>query len=78
MEETCSHHGPSRNLDCLSHSSMPEQTNDEVSRLRMRQAIYVHSIVELLLRERVDLLPELPSLPVEIAEAKPCDRWLGG
>ena len=47
------------NLDCLSHLlNAFEQTNDEVSRLRMRQAIYVHSIVELLLRERVDLLPE--------------------
>ena len=47
------------NLDCLSHLlDAFEQTNDEVSRLRMRQAIYVHSIVELMLRERVDLLPE--------------------
>ena len=47
------------NLDCLSNLlNAFEQTNDEVSRLRMRQAIYVHSIVELLLRERVDLLPE--------------------
>ena len=47
------------NLDCLSHLlNAFEQTNDEVSRLRMRQAIYVHSILELLLRERVDLLPE--------------------
>ena len=47
------------NLDCLSHLlNAFELTNDEVSRLRMRQAIYVHSIVELLLRERVDLLPE--------------------
>ena len=47
------------NLDCLSHLlNAFEQTNDEVSRLRMRQAMYIHSIVELLLRERVDLLPE--------------------
>ena len=47
------------NLDCLSHLlDAFEQANDEMSRLRMRQAIYLHSIVELLLRERVDLLPE--------------------
>ena len=47
------------NLDCLSHLlDAFEQVNDEMSRLRMRQAIYLHSIVELLLRERVDLLPE--------------------
>ena len=47
------------NLNCLSHLlNAFEQTNDEVSRLRMRQAMYIHSIVELLLRERVDLLPE--------------------
>ena len=52
------------NLDCLSHLlNAFEQTNDEVSRLRMRQAIYVHSIVELLLRERVDLLPEASLAP---------------
>ena len=47
------------NLECLSHLlDAFEQANDEMSRLRMRQAIYLHSIVELLLRERVDLLPE--------------------
>ena len=47
------------NLDCLSHLlDAFEQTNDEMSRLRMRQAIYVHSIVELVLRERIDQLPE--------------------
>ena len=47
------------NLDCLSHLlDAFEQTEDEVSRLRMRQAIYIHSIVEIVLRERVDLLPE--------------------
>ena len=47
------------NLDCLSHLlDAFAQTEDEVSRLRMRQAIYIHSIVEMVLRERVDLLPE--------------------
>ena len=47
------------NLDYLSHLlDAFEQTNDEMSRLRMRQAIYVHSIVELVLRERIDQLPE--------------------
>ena len=47
------------NLDCLSQLlDAFEQTNDEMSRLRMRQAIYVHSIVELVLRERIDQLPE--------------------
>ena len=47
------------NLDCLSHLlDAFEQTNDEMSRLRMRHAIYVHSIVELVLRERIDQLPE--------------------
>ena len=47
------------NLDCLSHLlDAFEQTEDEVSRLRMRQAIYIHNIVEMVLRERVDLLPE--------------------
>ena len=47
------------NLNCLSHLlDAFEQTEDEGSRLRMRQAIYVHSIVEIVLRECVDLLPE--------------------
>ena len=47
------------NLNCLSHLlDAFEQTEDEGSRLRMRQAIYLHSIVEIVLRERVDLLPE--------------------
>ena len=47
------------NLDCLSHLlDCFEQTNDESARLRMRQAIYIHSIVELLLREQVNRLPE--------------------
>ena len=36
-----------------------KQTNDEPSRLRMRQAIYIHSIIELVLRESVDRLPEV-------------------
>ena len=47
------------NLDCLSHLlDAFEQAIDEMSRLRMPQAIDLHSIVERLLRERVDLLPE--------------------
>jgi len=47
------------NLDCLSCLlDAFEQTSDEASRIRMRQAIYIHSIVELVLRERVDRLPE--------------------
>ncbi len=47
------------NLDCLSRLlDAFEQTRYEPSRLRMRQAIYIHSIVELVLRERVDQLPE--------------------
>ena len=57
------------NLDCLSHLlDAFEQAIDEMSRLRMPQAIDLHRIVERLLRERVDLLPKLPSLPVEVAE----------
>ena len=47
------------NLDCLSQLlDAFEQTSDEPSRFRLRQAIYIHSIVELVLRERVDQLPE--------------------
>ena len=47
------------NLDSLSRLLKAfEQTSDESSRIRMRQAIYIHSIIELVLRERVDRLPE--------------------
>ena len=47
------------NLDSLSRLLKAfEQTRDESSRIRMRQAIYIHSIIELVLRERVDRLPE--------------------
>ena len=35
-----------------------KQTSDEVARLRIRQAIYVHGIVDAVLTERVNLLPE--------------------
>lgn len=35
-----------------------EQTNDEAARLRIRQAMYIHGIVDAVLSERVYLLPE--------------------
>ena len=35
-----------------------EQTSDETDRLRIRQAIYVHGIVDAVLSERIYLLPE--------------------
>ena len=53
MDRVANLYSLSRLLDAF------KQTNDEPSRLRMRQAIYIHSIVELVLRESVDRLPEV-------------------
>ena len=36
-----------------------EQTTDQTSRMHMRQAMYVHGIIEAVLSERIDLLPEV-------------------
>jgi len=36
-----------------------EQTRDQTSRMQVRQAMYVHGIIEAVLSERVDLLPEV-------------------
>ena len=47
------------NINCLSILLATfEQTSDDSARLRIRQAIYVHGIVDAVLTERVDLLPE--------------------
>ena len=34
------------------------ETSDQEARLRIRQAMYIHGIVDAVLSERVDLLPE--------------------
>ena len=52
MDRVPNHDSLSRLLNAF------EQTSDESSRIRMREAIYIHSIIELVLRERVDRLPE--------------------
>ena len=47
------------NINCLSNLLTTfQQTSDDAARLRIRQAMYVHGIVEAVLTERVDLLPE--------------------
>jgi len=49
----------STNIECLCRLfNSFEQSSDEASRLRMRQAMYIHGIVEAVLSERIDLLPE--------------------
>ena len=60
----CSHHrndtmDRKTNFSCL--CSLLEtlgQTSDQETRLRVRQAMYIHGIVDAVLSERVDLLPE--------------------
>ena len=47
------------NINCLSSLLVAfKQTSDDAARLRIRQAMYVHGIVDAVLTERVDLLPE--------------------
>jgi len=47
------------NINCLSRLfDTFEQTSDQAATIRLRQAMYVHGIVEAVLSERVDLLPE--------------------
>ena len=47
------------NINCLSILFATfKQTSDVAARLRIRQAMYVHGIVDAVLAERVDLLPE--------------------
>ena len=46
-----------------------EQTSDEKARLRIRQAMYIHGIVDAVLSDRIDLLPEV-SLASRSSRAK--------
>ena len=47
------------NINCLfSLFDAFKQTSDDAARLRIRQAMYLHGIVDAVLTERVDLLPE--------------------
>ena len=47
------------NINCLSILFATfKQTSDEAARLRIRQAMYIHGIVDAVLTERVDMLPE--------------------
>ena len=47
------------NINCLtSLLDAFERTNDDAARLRIRQAMYIHGIVDAVLTERVGLLPE--------------------
>ena len=47
------------NVNCLcSLLDAYEQTSDETARLRIRQVMYVHGIVDAVLSERIYLLPE--------------------
>ena len=47
------------NIHCLSILFATfKQTSDDAARLRIRQAMYVHGIVDAVLTERVDLLQE--------------------
>ena len=47
------------NINCLcSLFATFKQTSDDATRLRIRQAIYIHRIVAAVLTERVDMLPE--------------------
>ena len=47
------------NVNCLCNLlDAFEQTSDETVRLRIRQAMYVHGIVDAVLSERIYLLPE--------------------
>ena len=54
------------NINCLSIMLATfKRTSDDSARLRIRQAMYVHEIVDAVLTERVDLLPEASFAPVE-------------
>ena len=47
------------NINCLySLINIYEQSSDDKTRLRIRHAMYIHGIVDAVLSERVDLLPE--------------------
>ena len=47
------------NVNCLcSLLDAYEQTSDETARLRIRQVMYVHGVVDAVLSERIYLLPE--------------------
>ena len=47
------------NISCLcSLLDAFEQTSDDASRFKIRQAMYIHGIVDAVLSERVELLPE--------------------
>ena len=47
------------NINCLfSLLNAYKQTRDDAARLRIRQAMYIHGIIDAVLTERVDLLPE--------------------
>ena len=64
VKRGCSHHrndtmDRKTNFSCL--CSLLEtlgETSDQEARLRIRQAMYIHGIVDAVLSERVDLLPE--------------------
>ena len=45
------------NCLCILLDIYKESSNDK-ARLRIRQALYIHSVVDAILSERVDLLPE--------------------
>ena len=48
-----------RNINCLySLLDVLRHTSNDEARIRIRQAMYVHAIVDAVLTERVDLLPE--------------------
>ena len=47
------------NINCLSILFATfKQTSDDAARLRIRQAMYIHGIVDAVLTQRIDLLPE--------------------
>jgi len=47
------------NINCLCNLlDIYEQSSDDKACLRIRQAMYIHGIVDAVLSERVDLLPE--------------------
>ena len=47
------------NINCLySLLDIYKESSNDKARLRIRQAMYIHGIVDAVLGERVDLLPE--------------------
>lgn len=47
------------NINCLRRLlNIFKQSSNDKARLRIRQAMYIHGIVDAVLSERVDLLPE--------------------